>query len=168
MAYTAHPEIETETMANLYTQGFSLSRIGKLYGITNSAVHYRLKSAGVPRRPGFVKINTPELRAQKLLLGRAKLSASRKHLPFNLDLIDIFIPTVCPIFQTPLSLSAGRGRADSSPSLDRIIPALGYTKGNVWVISLRANRIKNDASVQELQTLVNALKSKLTEVVYGS
>jgi len=48
-----------------------------------------------------------------------------------------------------------------SPSLDRINPALGYVKGNVWVISFKANAIKQNATVQELELLVNNLKSIL-------
>ena len=167
MAYNAHPEVATETLSTMYARGFSLAAIGETFGMTHSAVHYRLKRACFARRLGFVKINTPLLRARKLLLGRANLSASRKGLPFNLTLDDIQIPAVCPIFGTLLAVSTGRGRSANSPSLDRIIPALGYTRGNVWVISLRANRIKNDASVDELQILVNALKSKLTEVSNG-
>lgn len=41
-----------------------------------------------------------------------------------------------------------------APSIDKIIPALGYVPGNVMVISLRANTLKNNATLAELQTLV--------------
>lgn len=38
--------------------------------------------------------------------------------------------------------------------LCRKVPALGYVKGNVFVISFRANRIKTDASVTEIAALL--------------
>lgn len=45
------------------------------------------------------------------------------------------------------------------PSLDKIIPKLGYVKGNVWVVSNKANRIKSNATIEELELLVKNLKS---------
>jgi hypothetical protein len=51
-----------------------------------------------------------------------------------------------------------RKKSPNSPSLDKIIPSKGYIKGNVWVISNRANTLKNDASLQELELLVENLK----------
>lgn len=51
-----------------------------------------------------------------------------------------------------LSISEGR-MADNSPSLDRFKPELGYVKGNIHVISTRANRIKNDATYNEIRKL---------------
>jgi len=47
---------------------------------------------------------------------------------------------------------------DASPSLDRINNLLGYVKGNVHVISMKANRIKTDATVEELEQVVSYLK----------
>ena len=46
-----------------------------------------------------------------------------------------------------------------SPTIDKLIPSLGYTKGNVWVISRRANMIKSDATLEELELLVGNLKT---------
>ncbi len=43
----------------------------------------------------------------------------------------------------------------NSPSFDRIIPTRGYTKGNVIIISNRANRIKSDATVEELERVAS-------------
>lgn len=52
-------------------------------------------------------------------------------------------------------------KEDNSYSLDRIDPNKGYIKGNIWVISLRANRIKNDATVSELRMIADAIEQKL-------
>lgn len=57
------------------------------------------------------------------------------------------------MFQQPLAL--GSGLSDMSPSLDRLIPSKGYVKGNVVVVSWRANRLKNNASLADLRALVD-------------
>lgn len=43
---------------------------------------------------------------------------------------------------------------DNSPNLDRIVNALGYVKGNVIVVSARANRLKSDSTLDELRKLI--------------
>jgi hypothetical protein len=45
-----------------------------------------------------------------------------------------------------------------SPTLDRIDNSKGYIVGNVWVISMRANRLKSDATVDELMMLATNLR----------
>lgn len=77
---------------------------------------------------------------------------------------DIVIPTECPVLGIKLNLKIpNRGdRGDNlrnydSPSLDKIIPSLGYAKGNIWVISYRANTIKNNCTFEEIQKLYEAL-----------
>ena len=39
---------------------------------------------------------------------------------------------------------------DNSPTLDRIVPELGYVPGNVAVISWKANRLKGNNTDPEL------------------
>lgn len=51
------------------------------------------------------------------------------------------------------------GIQNDSPTIDKIIPNLGYVKGNVWVISAKANRMKSNATVEELELLVKNLKT---------
>ena len=86
---------------------------------------------------------------RKNLLKWAKNRAKKKGIAFNLDLEDIEIPDRCPVLGLPLALAHDRPNG-CSPSLDRIDPAKGYTKGNVQVVSYRANRLKADASLLEL------------------
>jgi hypothetical protein len=50
----------------------------------------------------------------------------------------------------------GAKRSDASPSLDRVDPRKGYVPGNVRVISDRANRLKGDRSLSEIQALALA------------
>lgn len=61
------------------------------------------------------------------------------------------IPDHCPILGLPLYRNVGgRAQGPHSPTLDRINPALGYVRGNVRVISSRANSIKSDSTPEEL------------------
>lgn len=59
-------------------------------------------------------------------------------------------PKKCPVFNVPLSTSAGAARA-FSPSTDRIIPEKGYTRGNIQVISMLANKMKQNATPKQLK-----------------
>ena len=95
---------------------------------------------------------------RRLLLYRLKQRASAKGVPFNLSLDDLQIPTHCPVLGRRLTIGKSRGFRDWSPSVDRVIPKLGYVKGNVQVISNRANIIKRDASLVELERVVDYVR----------
>lgn len=102
------------------------------------------------------KRNEKDLR--KYILARAKYAAKSRGLEFNLTLEDIIIPKVCPLLEIPLEYNS-ETRNDSSFSLDRIDNSKGYVKGNVWVISAKANTMKSHASFDELITFSsNCLK----------
>jgi len=81
----------------------------------------------------------------------ARVRASEKNIPFNLDLEDIIITKYCPILGIEMIQNEGRSEFNSM-TLDKIIPELGYVKGNVRVISRMANTMKSDASPEELKT----------------
>lgn len=94
-----------------------------------------------------VKGESPELR----MLRRAKQRAKDRGLEFNLVVEDIAIPTHCPVLGIELKVHKGRsGGNPESPALDRIDNTKGYVRGNVMVVSHRANMMKVDASPEEL------------------
>ncbi len=95
-----------------------------------------------------------ERHPERLMLQHAKKRAKDKGLPFELTPKDIVIPEFCPVLGLRLKPSAERYPTDASPSLDKLIPSKGYVRGNVFVISHRANSIKRDASLEELEKLV--------------
>lgn len=107
-----------------------------------------------------------QLHPEAYLLCLAKHRAKRFGIPFNLTIADIHIPEFCPIFPY-IKLEDGHGRGylrkDSIPSLDKIIPEKGYVQGNVWVISWKANRLKSNATLEELELLVKGLKEKIPQ-----
>lgn len=84
------------------------------------------------------------------LLIAAKARAEKQNVPFSLTIDDIIIPEKCPFLNINLKKSKGRF-SDSSPSLDKIIPSLGYVSGNIQIISHKANVMKNGASLEELK-----------------
>ena len=88
---------------------------------------------------------------------RARARSISNGVPFSIVVDDIEIPERCPIFGILLVYEPG-GVTDNTPSLDRIIPALGYIKGNVKVISQRANRLKSNATVEELEAIIEYIK----------
>ena len=90
------------------------------------------------------KLESPE----KYLLDEARDNAAHYHREFTLTINDIHIPKYCPYFG--IKLSFNKQRRNSSPSLDRIDNTKGYIPSNVEVISWRANKLKNDATIGEL------------------
>lgn len=100
------------------------------------------------------------------LLSHARRRARAKGIPFNLTLADIHIPKYCPALGIELRVNEGVVAANS-PSLDRIIPALGYVRGNVIVVSHLANAVKSYATVEQL-LLVAAFYQQLIPPTRGS
>mgnify|MGYP003451827630 CR=1 FL=1 len=114
------------------------------------------------KRPGYQTEYMRGYRAtrpEKMLLQYAKDRARRDGYPCTIAECDISIPEFCPLLDIKLERGAGVGGVrPSSPTLDKIKPELGYVPGNVWVISARANTLKNDATLEELEMLVARLR----------
>jgi hypothetical protein len=98
------------------------------------------KECRVPRSQANYTRTAKELR----LFSAAKARAKAKDREFNIELSDIVIPTCCPVL----------GLSMKSPSLDRIDSSKGYVKGNVRVISKRANQLKSNATVEEMRMVL--------------
>lgn len=82
----------------------------------------------------------------------AKWRANKGELEFDIDIEDIKIPDRCPVLG--IELEPGGENQDNSPSLDRMDPSKGYVKGNVKVISYRANMIKSNATSDEIEAVL--------------
>lgn len=89
------------------------------------------------------------------MLTRAKGRAKAQNVPFDLTISDIVIPSHCPILGIALEQGDKPGGQDNSPSLDKIVPSLGYVKGNIAVISHKANKMKSNATTAEVEALLN-------------
>ena len=105
------------------------------------------------KEPGTLKVDDRRYNMFRNAQHRAKI----KGIPFTITIDDIMIPETCPLLGIPL-VSTSDKRDPRNPSLDQITPGKGYTPDNIWVVSSRANWIKCDATIQELQILVENLK----------
>lgn len=59
-------------------------------------------------------------------------------------------PMYCPVFGIELKPTSGAWHPDA-PSVDRKDPTKGYVRGNLQIISMKANKMKNDASQEDLE-----------------
>lgn len=89
---------------------------------------------------------------------QAKYRAGRAGLDFDIEPSDIIIPQFCPLLGIQLTV-LGDKRADGKPSLDRIDNSKGYVKGNVAVVSYRANILKRDIKLVEAEALAANLSA---------
>ena len=79
---------------------------------------------------------------------------------WTIEFGDLEFPSHCPVLGLELDyFTEGKGRLENSVSFDRVDPTKGYVKGNVIVMSWRANRIKNDGTFQEHQLIADFMRS---------
>lgn len=101
-------------------------------------------------------------RAIKLdMIKHARHRAKQNNLQFDLKIEDIPpLPEYCPVFPW-IKLERSLNKAtDNSYTLDRIDNGKGYVKGNIKVISNRANSCKRDMNRQEVQALLEYIRSE--------
>jgi hypothetical protein len=98
-------------------------------------------------------------------LGNTKCVCEKQGIPFDITVEDLApYPLTCPVLGVPINWMATGSSGNDSPSIDRMIPELGYTKGNVRLISNRANRMKGDASVADLERILEYMKNETKRV----
>lgn len=93
----------------------------------------------------------------KNMYSDAKRRAKRKGIEFSIKPEDLVLPKVCPILQIPLFVS-GAKCTNNSPSIDRIDNNKGYIKGNVVIVSFKANTIKSNSTIEELEKVLKFYK----------
>jgi hypothetical protein len=99
------------------------------------------------------------------LLTSTKASAKKKGLEHNIELDDLKIPVLCPLLSIPLTFLLRESLKDSTACVDRIDNSKGYVKGNVWVISSLANRMKSRATLSELRTFCMSVLNRLGDYI---
>ena len=118
-------------------------------GYGNNVIQQNVISGLASKRKG--KKQDKKYRIWCSVKKRAKL----KGIDFNITVLDIpEIPQICPVLGIKIIENTKSSPLDSSPSLDRINPKLGYIKGNIRIISNRANRIKSDATIREIKLIL--------------
>jgi len=92
----------------------------------------------------------------------AKTRAKKQNIPFSITEQDIVIPEYCPVLGVKLDTQTKKGFCNNAASIDKTIPALGYVPGNIIIISWRANRIKYDATLEELNKVASFYSQFIT------
>lgn len=88
----------------------------------------------------------------------ARTRAKKKELEFSINLSDVVIPSTCEVLGIELEESSTGRPQPNSPSLDRIDNSRGYSKDNIRVISYRANWLKNNATLEELEAIAKDVR----------
>ena len=83
------------------------------------------------------------------ILQNKKSNAKRAGIEFDIEIEDLDWPTHCPALGVELKYGGGRFD-DATASIDRICPNKGYVKGNVQILSSLANRIKTNATAEQV------------------
>jgi len=92
------------------------------------------------------------------MLNNSKQRAKRSGIEHNITIDDIIIPDFCPVLKIKLETGTRRNN-QNAPSIDRIDNNKGYVKGNIMVMSVRANKLKKDATMEELIMIGNFYKT---------
>lgn len=119
------------------------------YRREHKELYARLQAASRVRNP----------RAHLVIDARAR--AKRYGLPGTITTAEIEWVTHCPVFGIELfyGRTKGNGQRWNSATLDRKDNTKGYVPGNVFVISHRANRLKQDATIEQLEQILAYMKS---------
>jgi hypothetical protein len=91
----------------------------------------------------------------------ARNRAVGRGVPFKLNETDIAIPSMCPVYGVPLALPGDGPRTVYTATLDRLVPELGYVRGNVRVISWAANMDKRDLTLEKIDRIATYLRREL-------
>jgi len=137
---------EVKSLEEFYKSSHIGSRQGSCKMCANAIARKRRKDDPETMRNLDRKWRESYLEA--VICKTAKCRAKKAGIPFDIRPSDIVIPETCPVLEVPLSSSVGV-LAQNSPSLDRIIPELGYVNGNIMVISHLANVMKNNTTWEQ-------------------
>ncbi len=141
------------TMSSAYYRDYYAKNIVKRRAY--NAAYVRARRAARPDSAFNARVANPA----KALHRAARERCNKSGLEFTISVSDIRVPKVCPVLGLVLQHGRGPGGAlPTSPSLDRIDSARGYTPGNIRVISKRANTLKNNATLSELALVLRDAK----------
>lgn len=96
------------------------------------------------KQTNHFKVRNPKYQ----LVASARHRAKKYGLPCTITHEDFEIPERCPILGIELEFGTSEDH-NAAPSLDRIVPQLGYIPENIAIISHRANQIKNNGTADE-------------------
>lgn len=150
--------IETGLAAGLNTR-----EIGELLGgISRQRIYQLMTEYGLRtperKRKGYWRDQEPRMKWLNRTVGRSHAldPVVKREI---LAALEGNLPDVCPVLGIPLVYGNKTLRCDNSASVDRFDSSKPYSKDNVNIISFRANRIKNDGTIDELKKIVAWMES---------
>ena len=126
------------------------------------------KERGRPRKhPEFVgplkpkrEVFNPKTVEERWIVrskNRPRTAVARREL--SIEYYKSLLVTHCPLLGIELTYAPFTGSTPQNyASLDKIDPTKGYVPGNVQILSFRANSLKADSSIEELELLVKNWK----------
>jgi len=93
-----------------------------------------------------------------------KSRSKQKGIEFNIEYEDIIIPDLCPILEIPFKLGT-KTDYSHSPTIDRIDSTKGYVKGNIKIISMLANKMKNNATKEQCRKFAKNIIKYYDDIV---
>jgi hypothetical protein len=168
---------EESLLRSLTISGMSMAEIAEKYEVSRQRIKQVFQRLGI-EAIGLKKkkMDTEKLwnikwgakdgsdvyKAQRIKFRNKKSFAKGKGVPFTIEFGEITWPTHCPALGLELDYFA-ESRQENSPSFDQIDPGVGYVKGNVQILSWRANRIKNDGTEEEHRKIADFLSALLQD-----
>ncbi len=163
-------------IATMLSEGKTGAEIAKFYGVSRQRLDQVMRKMGLVNPVKMRIKNRKETYKQEQYLRwgdreqvewaekrmkykNKKSAAQAQGIPFDIEFHEIEWPTYCPILGCVLEYCSDK-RVENSPSFDRIDPSQGYVKGNIQIISWRANRIKNDGTPEEHRKIADYLDKK--------
>lgn len=169
---------ELGSMIEMGKAGATLVQIGAHYGVSRQRIKQVFQKFGVNPEEVGVKIvvrkrkeeraashfkkwgireDTDLYHSQRQKFRTKKSNAKNTGWDWTVEFGDLNWPTHCPILGIELDYFAESAQ-ENSPSFDQIVPGKGYVTGNVMITSWRANRIKNNGTLEEHKLIVNFLE----------
>jgi len=90
--------------------------------------------------------------------------AEKEGIPFTITFDELEKPEFCPVLGVKLNYGCSSGidgkqtRDPNKASIDKLVPSLGYVVGNVYIISWKANKLKSNMSIEELERILDYMK----------
>jgi hypothetical protein len=104
--------------------------------------------------------NNLEQNIKTKIIKSVKERCRQNNIEFNITREDIILNKYCPYLGVKLNYPNTFDYDPNNHSIDRINPNLGYVKGNIEIISMKANTIKNNASTEELIKFAEVILSR--------
>jgi len=141
-------------LKELYLDNLTDSEIAKKLDISDKAVFYIRKQLDLKTKFKVKKYYNSIDKRKGYWLRNIRNSAMQRNLDYNLQIEDFDLPEFCPLLGTKLNYN-GKPNDPYNASIDRIDNTKGYIKGNVIVISRKANQMKNSGTLDELLTFAS-------------